>query len=714
MKKASPSKSGRSRDHHRGLVLGLTLGLASQCLWRWTGLGWTLAGSVLLALGLFLLLQRIPRIGGREPSLSPALQGGLFTAILALAFFLRAIHLRTQPPGLYIDPGFIGWGALRILHEGWRPFGTQPILLTWPTILYQCAAWFTVFKPGLASLSLFFTTLALAAFPFFYLFFRRLSGAPTALLTLFFMAVMYWHLHACRGELTGNQVYLYEGLVLWLWLFGLETSRKWALGAAGAILALGIYGYQSFKFFPFVVLALFLYEYRTDTRRWRRMGTGWTFLVLAALAVGLPFLLEMAHRGMVSDRERVFFIGTAVLEQKSLAPLWDSLSRTLLLFNRQGDPLPSGTPGGLPLLDPILGFLFLTGLFLALRTPWERRNFYALAVFFLGLLPAILSLGDGSHRILGVIPFVAYFGARACVEILGSLGKGSRKPWLALGFYLLAVAALWNAKTYFLDQPKDPSYDTERSVDATRVALAVLENPDTEFYLPHFYYEHYTVRFLTYGQGDRVRSGGPPLGPASPLTGHPETCFVLREGKGGWAGFLRTLYPVRMEQMLRGTFGEPLASLHFVPTASLPKASWDRGLLLEFSCPELPQPFQRWDPLLNITDTGDLPYPAASFDASWTGQLVCPAAGVYELKLLTNETGALFVDGKAVGDPVFLKKGGHALRATLSRHRRENRVNLDCHLIWKKPGGTGFEVVPAQAFGKTHPLPAAPGERRPE
>jgi hypothetical protein len=649
----------------------------------------------------------------RKSTLTPFHEWLLFGLILALALFLRVWKLDSEPPGLYIDPAFVGWGALRILHEGWRPWGNMPILLTWPAVLYQCAAWFALVKPTQSTLTFFFTVLALSAFPFIYLFFRRLTDAPTALLTLFFLAVMYWHLNACRNALTGNQVYLYQFAALGLSLWGLETSRRWALAAAGLFFAAGFYGYQSYKFFPLLAVLLLAYEWYTRRELVRRSAAGVAFFLSAALAALLPLALDGMVHGFFSGRENWYFVGRVMEEKKSLQPLWDGMVKTALLFNFKGEPLPEGPACGGGMLDPVTGVLFLAGLLLALRRPLERASFYGLAGFTVLTLPSLLSIGPSAHRILGVLPFVAFLAARAFVNLGGRTPLPARR---VLAMTALLGAGGLNAKMYFVDQAKSPDRALNHSLDATRVAEAVLSHPDTDFCLSPGLAQHFTVKYLTYFQKNRVGDLGVPPGLTPTFTpGHPALCFALEAGKGGWLNLLKALYPGGREEEALDLQGNKLASFYYVDSQEIGTARGNpllkHGLLCHYACSDPPLSLSRWDPIINLTTVGDLPNASSTyFRVEWTGSLVCQTAGDYSFLLLTSEDGKVYLDGKAVidsargtGTRLKLGKGPHPLRLTLSRDDNGNGVRMDYHFLWQPPGQKGYKIVPAAAFGEIKP-----------
>src|SRR5581483_7812826 len=414
----------------------LILGFLGQWAWSYTGGAFLWSGGILLMAGVFIFIR--PDISPKRPivpeKMSLSQERFLFGSIFILAFVMRVYGLDSQPPGLYIDQGFGGWGGLRILHEGWRPYGMQEIIFNWPLPLYQMALWFALFKPTAVSLSLFFVTAGLAAFPFIYLVFRRLSGPRTALVALFFLSVMFWHINISRNGYWSGLTLLYCFATLFFFLETMRSPRLWKWALAILFFAAGFYVYQSYKIFPFLMVVYLLYEFRKSQRGvWPKPPT-LLFLTVFLIGLCLPFAWDWGRQGLFSGREAPFFIGRVVAEQKSLRPLWDNLVQWAFLFNHQGDPDPLNRVGERAMLDPVTGLFFLFGFFCALKKPFQRDHFYPLAGFFILSLPSLLAVGLGSYRMAAVLPMEAFFASKAfwfSWERWGRKFKGGKRTALA-------------------------------------------------------------------------------------------------------------------------------------------------------------------------------------------------------------------------------------------------------------------------------------------
>lgn len=160
-----------SRPTSKSLLLTVLVpALAGQIFLAQSQVPWTLWVGLPLAAAALWKLRKIP-----APPFVPTSPLKGEWAISAFIFLLAACahfwRIDIFPAGLHTDLGEIGWCALRILHEGWRPleeaFQYQTPFLT---DFYQLAAWFSMAGSSLFSIHLFFILMSLATLPLLYLF----------------------------------------------------------------------------------------------------------------------------------------------------------------------------------------------------------------------------------------------------------------------------------------------------------------------------------------------------------------------------------------------------------------------------------------------------------------------------------------------------------------------------------------------------------------
>jgi hypothetical protein len=667
------------------------------------------------AVGLFLWIITPANKPGTE--MPARMEWSLFGLILLLAVFLRFFQLDHIPPGIYIDASGPAVLALRMIHENWTPPFMLPKFAANPSfLLYLLAPWFRLFSPTQANLLLFYVLVSLAALPFIYWFFRQLAGAPVALLTLFFIAVMRWHIVFSRIGFRGILVPLFMFGTLAFLLYGLRKRKNWAIPVSALFLSGGLYTYQSFKAFPLLVLALLVFEAIQNPKGFRSQAK---VLVVAALLAGVltfPVTRDWVSQGSLGTRESQLFIGKAVWQEKSLKPLIDKLAQTALMFNRKGEEQPRHNLKDHRLLDDVTGVFFVLGFFLALKRWRERPFYYALCGFAVMSLPGILSVeATQSHRMLGALPFTAFFAAAALAtfhqKFMAVYPKTAGAAGILFGA-LLTAALAQNARTYFVDQANDPDCWKSYSTDATLVGKAVAGHPDTFYYLAPAFYQHYSVQYLAFHDIHRVKEFNWNEFVSKPLDdSKPKVCFVLDAGKSPSVRLLTEVFPGGTLETIKDKKGEILAYFYTRPLPG-PKVSLHRGLQREvhyFSTDPNTKPTKYLDPLVNFTHLGDFGAAQPSFSSAWQGQIQVPAAGSYGFLVLTTDQGELWLDGKQVvpvsgkmENTVTLKAGWHPLGLICRRFLNPD-VSMDFHLLWKKPGQAQWEVVPNEAFGKAEP-----------
>ena len=180
---------------------------------------WTLVPGLafyILALWLFTSSLTHFSVPLESKPLSPSKERILFFLIFVAAFGFRMYHIDSIPSGMHTDQGLMGQSALRVAFEGWRPF-FEVLNYHVPevTLYYLMGAWFKLAGSSYFTFHLFFVLFSLAAFPFIYLAFRQWAGPRVALLALFFLAVMRWHLIFSRNGFPTIQVPFYLFATLW-------------------------------------------------------------------------------------------------------------------------------------------------------------------------------------------------------------------------------------------------------------------------------------------------------------------------------------------------------------------------------------------------------------------------------------------------------------------------------------------------------------------
>jgi hypothetical protein len=649
-------------------------------------------------------------------ALSRKTEWALFLLLFSFAAFFRIYRLGSLPPGLFIDQGFMGWSALRILHEGFRPMWEFNVFQNPALLLYQLAGWFFFVPAGRFTFYLFFALMSLATLPLVYGTFRQLSGPRTALCAMFFLAVMRWNVNFSRNGFPTIQVPFYIFGTLAFLLLGLRTGKRWPFYLSACFFGLGFYTYQAYKAFPLWLFLLGLYAVIRNRQalllHWKK-GLG--FLAVSVL-VTLPFLWHTLAQRSLGSREASVSIFSKVKEFNSWSPLWENLQKTALMFHWQGDPL---SRHNLPLhrmLDDGTGILFFFGLVMALLSPWKKISYFALTGLGVLALPGVLSI-DSAHanRLLGLTPLVALLAALP-LAALWEQGAESGRKWL----YLLAAGlglswiAWQNFDLYFHQQASDmdayEQYDSEETIVGQKTGQY---GGDFDLYFAPAYFPLDTLRFLSYDHRDRIHVMRVPEDLACPRepNGLGKGFFLEPDRKGLYA-LLKRLYPGGMVENFINPAGEVALRLYRVPPGELAKKKGlspgqlvPRGLKgFYYDDPATPRPsLVHNDPLLNFPSLGAFYRRAPLID--WTGVLEAPRTGAYGFGISTWSQASLFLDGKECVNSIsatergqcFLTAGPHKIEVVFLNPGGREFWFLD--LYWKKPGTKKEEIIPNEAFG---------------
>lgn len=677
------------------------------------GTPWTLgAGAVLYAAALFLFAS--PKPGDRPGAAGVAPRHEVLgvAALGLLAVFFRLYQWDRIPPGMTTEVVCGPYLGYALPPAQWPLYYSGGLGLTHPDIPLWGWAWFHLFEPSHLTYSLFYAFLSLLAFPLGYLLFRDLAGARAAMLALFFWGIMEWHFTLSRNghPVTSLPLYLL-GAVLFLrsaW----QSSRTAAWVLAGLFGGAAYFAYPAARAVLPLTVVLFLFE--IHSRRGRKPFPARGIVLFGLVALGTAALgvrmVGPSENWLTGATESHMFIGWKVLEQRSLAPLWDNLSQVALVFNRTG---PANSMEGLPgrrLLDDVTGPLFILGFFLALARWREARYFYPLAGVLVLCLPALLSDHPyHTRRMIGMAPFIAYLAALAVLE-LWRRAPGKARPWvLAAGLAAGIFAAGENFKVYFVGRAQDAVCWGEADADATAVGQAVADGGDAyDYYLSPAFFQRFQVLFLGHREAghmhslelaDCVRFLPPPPGRG--------LLFALQQGRTGVLALLQGRYPGGTTQRLEDPWGHPYlylfrvsaadcSSRHFEP---LPPGRYWQGTYWNSLDPGARPVLKERDPVLNFSDRNDFPVKnAQDLRVEWKGTLHPRQAGAYGFLMSAtgNIQAELSIDGRKIAvanqeAEVVLEARDHAVRVLFLK---EGGFTSAFHLAWRKPGDGHYGIVP--------------------
>ncbi len=680
----------------------------------WKGLLFFLAASILFIGSLWPWmrerLRNLPVPSGMEIA--------LLAVILALAVFLRVYRIDSLPSGLFIDQGYEGIAALRILHEGWRPFYVEDIFHAYSLALYQLALWFKLFGSGEVSLKLFYAFLGLLGLPLVYWTFRQLAGTRVALLSLFILAVMRWNYLFSRDGFPTVQMTLYMFGTMAFLTYAVQGKRavekaffQKASIAAAVFFILGVLPFAFFSFLgmlkqihvPLAILAVILtlaalaclvYTVKTSKNQESLIS----LLIAAGFFIGgaytyqaykvFPLLVllyglyeTIVNFKMVKSlwKEIAIFAGLSVvlclpvifnpnsreneLMVHGFRQFLQVVGRTAIMFNRQGDPNARHNLQDYRMLDDISAALFVLGAVYSLSRLWRRKYFYVVTGFLVMSLPCVLSI-DAAHanRLFALTPFIAFLVATPLSALWGRVKalwgtRGERIFLLSLAPFLCAMT-YQNFDVYFHKQAHNQACWSEYSARETSVGRMVAKYGDAyDYFITPRSFNYFTINFLGYSVQDDLH----PLNLPDALISHTKDTsrglfYTTDESRPGVIESLKSIYPGGTLDVLVDPQGNTAEYFYRVPAEQVAQV---RGLTAHFDRAV----GGKMDQQITQFPSG---LPPGPYHATLTGRLYVAAPGNYQW-LVKADFPATFKVGRGLSSSGYkdLIKGYYPVKATL-------------------------------------------------
>ncbi len=614
-------------------------------------------------------------------SVRPALEWVFAGAILLAAAFLRTWRITELPPGLFIDQGYQAYSALRALHEHFRPFYDSCTFWQMPAqTFYTLAGWFAFFGPSEVSSRLYFVFVALAAMPFIYWVFRQLAGPRAALIALFVLAVMRWHLNFSRNSFLAIQMPLFMFSTLAFFLYGFRTARRWPWVVAGVCLAAGMYQYYSYYVFPLLTAVYGAYEYLHDRKKFRSRALSMGIFALVAFAGAMPLFRYWMVQGTISQRYDQVSIFHNQGFRASLSGLAKNAASTALMFNRRGDDNPRHNWVGAPQLEPVGGALFALGFLYALSRWRQREYFYALSGLGIMCLPGLIGTeAPHAYRTLGAVPFAAFLCAVPLAVFWDQMEewdwKSARRTALAVLAVALSLMTWNNLQQYFILHPRDKTmwnaYDPVPTAIGRRIAA---DGDRYDHYVAPSIVNHCTIAFLGYFHKAERRNLDIPECLAHLQTSQGRGAeYDIDFRKQGIRDLLKSLYPNGQEEILRDWDGKPYLTFFSVPPNL---ADSTRGLKAVF------HPSGRETTLSRFPD--DLP--AGPWTGDFQGCVFADREGWWAFDVQSDGDLDAWIAGKRLirGKKLKLARGFYSMRL----HWTVRPGPAKIHLSARKPGGS--------------------------
>ncbi len=335
--------------------------------------------------------------------------------ILILAVIMRFWHFGTLPPGLTTAEAVIGIQAQNLLNHGWIP-GLSAANGYAPLFVWLQAGAIAVFGPTTWALRVWPAVLGVASVVALWIWTRSWFSHRIAGIAAFVLAVTPWAVMIARNGTPTALAPLLTALTFMI--AGYVYTRRTANWQLVLVLILcvdllsGPLGWT--------IAASCLLIGAVEVIRARIWGkptvTTVGVIVAAVLALTAVGYLYAVSWGALKH------IGNAAVLVTSITSLADIVTKTLFMFNLQGDDSFVHNLGGQPLLNVFTGLMFIAGLLVSIARLHERRYRVLLALFGLLLIPAFVSgagVPNAAHAaaVLPVVMILVGIGISYMLEL---------------------------------------------------------------------------------------------------------------------------------------------------------------------------------------------------------------------------------------------------------------------------------------------------------
>lgn len=642
-----------------------------------------------------------------------------------LAAGLRLPNLEFLPNGLHGDEAEFGELGRAVLRgDGPPPFDVA----FWGEssfYVHLLAGIMAVVGENLTAIRLLSALAGIAMIPALYLLVRDLFGRRAAVIAAFLLATSAVYIHFSRLALNIVHGPLFFCLSLWcLWRGFVAKSSLWLImsGVMGGMALLFSFG--SRLIVPVLVFVL----------AWRLVleHSAWRCWLKETALVALGGFLALSPQLAGSWYDRTKLVGrtesrliwfdptnwTATAERHGadsadvLRILAGQVLTSLSAFTHRRDVDDFYPFDGVSLTPGVLAPFVLLGLVFTVSRPRDLRYAFVAGWFTLPfVIGSVLTIGSGSfHRLLpAVMP-----GLVAAAVFVDHLIRILR-PRVAPVIGTIATAALILAlllggyqeiRTYF--GRTGVSYPWALATAQARFAADL--GPGSTLLsagAPDLYANHGPTRFLGAHLAERQDLVNPtvtlPLPPQARTVG-----LFLPEGRKEWLPLLQRYYPTAAVATIQAQPDRTVAyALILAHADQLAATKPEGGLLGEVSDGATPPALTanaRREPALVYRRLRALAK-TDTYSGRWTGHLVVPQEGEYELEVITDGQVTLRLDGQVViaggtaGGPralrhrLLLRAGAHPLELLGHWQGREGVLEL----YWRPPQAER-QLVPPQAL----------------
>jgi hypothetical protein len=492
------------------------------------------------------------------------------------------------------------------------------------------------------------------------------------------LALMRWHVNFSRINFIGIATPLYGAAAAYFLLRGMETKNRWHMALSGLSVSLGLYTYYASNLVPFVLGPYMALQLAWDRDFLKQQWRGLLTFLAVSLAVFAPLgYFAYTNQGIFFARNNQVLIFNHVPPAQAGEAFWRNVRTTLLMFNYFGDTNGRHNLPEEPMLDPVSGLLFGLGLAWALTHLNRKHALLSLLWFLVALVPGFLTIeAPQGYRCIGAIIPVALLCGLG-LERLWQAGKELTQGtplhrWLAVGLALVVVViGHRNLTDYFERQATNMACWSEFSAREAAIGQQIKDlGPDYHTYISASSFNYPTIRFLAYPNGEsepfQITSSIP-----CNYGGDKNVGYLLLPIHEGALQLLHYYYPGGTEQKHPSPYDFSLFSSYLISNKELRA---NRGLMAVYSDSQ-GRTAQRQEGGETFFEIKTFPL-APPLSVRWTGSLLIPHWGAYQMQLEGGVSTRIRIDGKPFGKALYLAQGLHTLEIITRIQTVNQRVTL--------------------------------------
>lgn len=291
----------------------------------------------------------------------------------------------------------------------------------------------------------------------FYEIMKRVLKTPTfvPLLTAILFAASRWYFNFARFSFEATFLLFLELTSIYFFLIFTTRKRLFPLIAAGVFAGLSFHSYYPGRIFFLLPLFFIVLHFRKYIIPF----------LLTVIIIASPLLIHLKNNPDKRFQEQFYFSNPQYSLEKKFSYLRENISKSILMFNVDGDKNGRHNYPGKPALNPILGLLFIGGLVLALKNIRSFYNSFFILYFTLSLVPSIVSTPYETPNMLRAftaIPSTMYFIGLALQKLFSIFEKKKLYYGSVLLIMLLIISIAYELRTYYMFQSEVFLHDASK------------------------------------------------------------------------------------------------------------------------------------------------------------------------------------------------------------------------------------------------------------